>query len=317
MDGLLGGKYRLGEIAGRGGMATVHRAETVGADGFRRPVAVKRILESLSDDPKFVEMFVEEARVVSLLSHPSIVQIHDFDKDEDGAYYLVMEWVDGVNLLEWVVGYGRDGEPTPWPLVTAIIIEVLKALAAAHELGMAEGRARPVYHRDITPQNILLDRAGYVKLTDFGLAKAADRARITDPDVVKGKVSYLAPELVEGHAPSPQSDVFGVGIAMFEALMARKLFEGPTAIDVLNAVRAAEIPDIAAMRRDLPPDLVQALQLALSRSPEARYPSARRFARALSNVLRKTPQSTDADVLGRSVRHAMRKLGRISQTAGL
>src|SRR5688572_14822335 len=134
----LAGKYELLELAGEGGMATVYRAFTRGAAGFRRPVAVKRLLPAISDDPEFVAMFVEEARVVSELQHPNIVQIHDFDRDSDGTYFLVMEWVEGMNLLDWSSAHRRVGMSAPWPLVAAIGIEVLKALTAAHERTVPE-----------------------------------------------------------------------------------------------------------------------------------------------------------------------------------
>jgi serine/threonine-protein kinase len=173
---VLAEKYELIDVAGEGGMATVWRARTRGAAGFARTVAVKRILEGLSDNPEFVAMFVEEARVVADLSHPNVVQIHDFDADDEGNYFLVSEWVEGLTLSAWCIAHESVGWKTPWPLLCGVGIEVLKGLGAAHERRDEEGRPAPVFHRDVTPHNVLLGLNGIVKLTDFGLASAMDRA---------------------------------------------------------------------------------------------------------------------------------------------
>ncbi len=319
----LAGKYELLELAGEGGMATVYRAFTRGAAGFRRPVAVKRLLPAISDDPEFVAMFVEEARVVSELQHPNIVQIHDFDRDSDDTYFLVMEWVEGMNLLDWSMAHRRAGISTPWPLVAAIGIEVLKALTAAHERAVPEnarddaapaapGTVLPIFHRDVTPQNILLSTAGVVKLTDFGLARAMDRGRITQPQMVKGKISYLAPELTDGADPSTQTDLFGVGVVLWEVLAGEKLFKGENPLEIIRAIRDGEIPPIGAKRGDVPDELGAVVAQALARSPGDRHPSARAMARTLANILRTTPSSTGADVLAEGVREARRWLARAS-----
>ena len=305
----LGGKYELVALAGEGGMAEVFRAITHGAAGFRRSVAVKQILEHLSEDPQFVAMFVEEARVTATMTHPNIVQIHDFDED-DGHFYLVMEWVDGVNLFEWQRAHHGLEEPTPWHLVTAIGIEVLKALGAAHENTDEEGRKVPVYHRDVTPQNILVGSNGVVKLTDFGLARAMDRARMTQPEMVKGKLSYLAPELTAGDDPSVKTDLFGVGIVLWETLVGRKLFDGSGPLEILTKVRDAKGPPLREERPDVPRTLHDVVHRALAKNPDDRYRSARSMVRALANILRMTPESTSADVLAKTVRRSQEHLER-------
>ncbi len=307
---VLAGKYELLELAGEGGMARVYRGVTRGAAGFRKEVAIKRIRGSLSDKPEFVEMFVEEARVVSGLQHPNVVQIHDFDRDERGAYFLVMEWCDGLNLLDWSIAHRRAGVPTPWPLVTAIGIEVLKALTAAHERTSPVGQLSPIFHRDVTPQNILVTRSGIVKLTDFGLARAMDRARITQPNMIKGKISYLAPEITHGADPSAQTDLFGVGVVLWEVLVGDKLFKGANPLETIRAIRAGEIPPIEAKRADVPPELGRLVAKALAKDPAHRFPSARAMVRALANLLRITPSSTSADVLGKSIADARTWLAR-------
>src|SRR5687768_1154665 len=194
---LVAGRYEILELAGDGGMARVYRAVIRGAAGFQRQAAIKRVHSHLAGNTEFVRMFIEEARVCSELDHPNIVQVHDFGVDKNG-YYLVMEWVDGLHLGQYVSAYAKRGQPVPYRLAAAIAAQVAAGLSEAHERIAANGEPAPVIHRDVTPHNILVSVTGVAKLTDFGLARAMDRARMTNPDVVKGKLSYLAPELVQG-----------------------------------------------------------------------------------------------------------------------
>ena len=307
---LLGGKYEVLELAGEGGMAKVYRGQTHGAAGFTRPVAIKRVLAPLSQNPEFLKMFVEEARVVSELDHPNIAQIHDFDRDHNGEYYLVLEWVDGLTLLEWRRGYRAHGRHTPWSLTAAIGIEVLDALHAAHARMDPDGRPAPVFHRDVTPQNVMLSNCGVVKLTDFGLARAMDRSSITKPGFVKGKISYLAPELTYEAEPSAQTDVFSVGVVLWEILAGEKLFKGEDPLKVVGTIRASEAPDLAQIRNDLPARLLEIIQKALQRNPIERYASTHEMARELAMLLRATDEVTDSHVIAQSVRWASAQLER-------
>ena len=166
---LIAGKYELLTLAGEGGMAVVWKALMRGAGSFARTVAIKRITAGKHADPSFIKMFEEEARVGSQLHHPNIVQILDFGRDEEGGYYLVMEWMEGLDLFQWVRSFPRQSLATPWPLVTAIGIEVLRGLSAAHEREGDGGVPAPVFHRDVSPSNILLGSNGTAKLTDFGV----------------------------------------------------------------------------------------------------------------------------------------------------
>lgn len=302
-------KYELIAPAGTGGMAHVWRARTIGAAGFSRPVALKRLLAPLAADAEFVKMFVEEARVVSALQHPNIVQIHDFGLDEQRQYFLVMEWVEGVDLLDWARGHAALGRRTPWHLATAIGIEVLKGLTAAHERADDRGGPAPVFHRDVTPHNILIGLNGIVKLSDFGLARAMDRGKMTRPNIVKGKIAYLAPEIAEGAEASARTDLFSVGIVLWEALAARKLFTGKDHVELIRRIRLGETPPLSAERPDVPAELAQIVHRALSRDPEARFGSAREMARALARMLRQCEESTEADVIAASVRDARKGLG--------
>ncbi len=297
----LDGRYELIEELGRGGMAVVWRALTRGANGFQRPVAIKRIEGHFRRHPDAIALFVEEARVGSRLRHPNIVQVHDFRVDAEGDHYLVTELVEGPNLGQWVLGFQNARERTPWPVVTAIGVEVLRALDAAHNHVDDTGRRMPILHRDVTPGNILLDVHGIVKLADFGLARAMDRRRITLPDVVKGKLSYLAPELLLGKPPSAQSDLFSLGVVLWEALTCKRLFDAQTDVQVLEIVKAARVPMLSMQRPDLPLGLTSAIHRSLARNPGARFASARDMLKALTEVLRIWPHSTDAASLAKSV----------------
>lgn len=311
MTELLGGKYEVLELAGEGGMAKVYRGQTHGAAGFTRPVAIKRVLAPLSQNPEFLKMFVEEARVVSELDHPNIAQIHDFDRDRSGEYYLVLEWVDGLTLSDWRQGYREHGNHTPWNLTAAIGIEVLEALHAAHERTDASGRPAPIFHRDVTPQNVMLSNCGVVKLTDFGLARAMDRSSITKPGFVKGKLSYLAPELTYEAEPSAQTDVFSVGVVLWEVLAGEKLFKDKDPLKLVGSIRDLEVPSLREYREDLPTPLVEIIRRALMRSPMERYASSREMARDLASLLRSTEEVTDSFVIAQSVRWAKEQLDRL------
>lgn len=306
---ILANKYELIEQAGQGGMAVVWRARTLGAAGFERPVAIKRIIPHLSSDPDFVAMFVEEARVVSELQHPLITQIHDFGEDHRGRHFLVMEWVEGCDLAQLAESFTADGGVTPWPIVTALGIEILGALGAAHQRVAADGTPSPVFHRDVTPQNILLSIDGFVKLTDFGIARAMDRATMTRPNALKGKVSYLAPERLRGKPATPQSDIFGVGICLWEALAGRRLFDAPSDMEVMFKVAEAEVPDLREIRPDVPEGLQEALMTALAKDAADRFGSAHIMERVLRAQLRQVQVSTDHRRIAKIVQSARDRLG--------
>ncbi|MGB5813536.1 MAG: serine/threonine-protein kinase [Polyangiales bacterium] len=309
MAELLGGKYEVLELAGEGGMAKVYRGRTHGAAGFSRPVAIKRVLAPLSQNPDFLKMFVEEARVVSELDHPNIAQIHDFDRDRAGEYYLVLEWVDGLTLFDWAKAHTDRGLDAPWALVAAVGIEVLKALHAAHQHTDPLGAPTPIVHRDVTPQNVMLSACGVVKLTDFGLARAMDRSSITKPGFVKGKIAYLAPELTYEARPNAQTDVFSTAVVLWEALAGEKMFKGKDPVKVIRTIQGMNIPSLAGTRPDIPPRLCAIVDRALERDPRARYPTAREMGRDLAGLLREFTTETDEHALSQSVAWAREQLG--------
>jgi serine/threonine-protein kinase len=300
---MIANKYELVAPLGEGGMASVYRGLTRGAAGFTCKVAIKRVLPNLAEDAAFVAMFVEEARVASELQHPNIVQVHDFDRDAEGRYFIVMEWIDGIDLFGWIGSF--QGEPTPWHEVAAIGVEMLRGLGAAHERVDAQGNPAPVIHRDVSPQNVLLSVQGIVKLADFGLARAADRATMTAPGTIKGKLGYMAPELVKRAPASPKSDLYSVGIVLWEALTGTRLFGGTDAYEQIKKILANQVPQLRDARPDVPLPLSEIVHTALSFDPADRFERAEEMQRALASLLKNHTEPTDDRALARSIRDAM------------
>lgn len=312
---VLAGKYELLDVVGKGGMAVVWRAVQRGAAGFTRPVAVKRMLLDIARDADTVSLFVEEARVGSQLAHPHILQVVDFGVDEGGVYYIVLEWVDGLDFLDYMRSYHQAKRHVPWQAVAAVAIPVLDGLQAAHERIDDDGQHKPVIHRDVTPSNILLGTNGVVKLADFGLARAMDRMTQTLPNIIKGKMAYTAPELARGGKASAQSDVFALGVTLWEALAGRRLFAGNTPIEVIKSIQAWKIPSLALLRPDVPEGMVKLVERAIARDTATRFATARDMRRALAAVLRPLPDPVDATRLGVSVTAARERLRQMDAEA--
>jgi eukaryotic-like serine/threonine-protein kinase len=307
---IVGGRYELIEVAGRGGMADVWRGRVRGDSGFVRDVAVKQMHGNLASQPQYVAMFVEEARIGSSLQSPNVSEVHDFVHDR-GHYYMILEWIDGIDLGSWVRWHTSRNEQTRWELVAAVGVGILRGLAAAHERIGPDGRPLPVVHRDVSPHNVLLTTRGMVKLIDFGLALAPDRAQeTTEPGIVKGKMSYLAPEIVGGGRPVPASDQFACGSVLWEALVGRKLFDGATDYETYCRLRDCMVQPIKPLRTDVPPPFAQIIHRALTAKVEGRFPSTREMARQIGTALKKVQLRKDLHtVLARSVADAREDLG--------
>jgi serine/threonine-protein kinase len=258
-----------------------------------RDVAIKQMHQNLAVQPQYVAMFIEEARVGSALQSPNVSEVHDF-VHENGNYYMVLEWIDGVDLGTWVKWHIANDEPTRWELVAAVAVGILRGLAAAHERVGPDGNPLPIVHRDVSPHNVLLTTRGMVKLIDFGLAYAPDRMQeTTEPGIVKGKMSYLAPEIVSGGRPSPATDQFACGSVLWEALVGRKLFDGATDYDAYCRLRDCMVQPLRPLRPDVPAAFAQIIHRALSASPETRFPSTREMARQIGTALKKVQLRKD------------------------
>ena len=259
-------------------MAEVFLASTVGAEGFSRKVAIKRVLPGFSDNPQFAKMFVDEARISSRLSHPNIVSVLDFDRDPESRLYLVMELVEGKDL-DALASSG----PLPIPVIIYVITEMLRGLGHAHDLPAVDvpmhgsntiNMMRGLVHRDVSPHNVLLSWEGAVKVSDFGIAKARSATDATASVFIKGKPAYMSPEQANGQSLDGRSDLFAVGIMLWEMLVGRRLFVGEDTRATLAAVLFGQIPKPRQLRSDVPKDLERVTMKLLERDLPQRYATA-------------------------------------------
>lgn len=276
------GKYELLEKIASGGMAEVFRARARGIAGFEKILVIKKLAERLASNREFTELFIDEARIAVQLQHPNIVQVFELDRVGD-EYYMAMEYVQGLDLARLLLR-GRVLGPFPVPLALFIGAEVLKALQFAH--GRKDEGGRPLYivHCDVSPQNVLVSSSGEVKLTDFGISRAAFQAS-SKHEVVRGKHAYMSPEQVEGKPLDVRTDLFSLGVVLYEALTGRRLFKARTKDETLDRVRRAEVPSPRAYRPELSEDLEWLLLKALARSPEDRFQTASEMLDELSAIL--------------------------------
>jgi serine/threonine protein kinase len=276
-------RYRITERIAAGGMAEVFKGVAESLHGFRKTVAIKRILPNLTKNEKFVTMFLDEARLSLFLQHANIVQVFDIGHADD-TYFIVMEFVDGVDLKAIFEWRRRIRKRLTVGQTIYMIMEVCKGLAYAHDLTNPEtGRPLGIVHRDISPANVLMSRNGEIKLADFGLAKAASQVEATDPGVVKGKMSYLSPEAARGENVDHRSDIFAVGILLYEALTSKRLFYGESDYQTVEMVRNAKIPPIGQQNPEVEPEFEEIVRKALARRVEDRFQSATDLQDALAH----------------------------------
>jgi eukaryotic-like serine/threonine-protein kinase len=277
-------RYRVLEKLESGGMAEVFRAESQGLQGFRKQVAIKRVLPHLSEKKKFISLFLDEARLSAQLSHSNCVQVFDIGVG-DQAYFIVMEFVDGANLKSLAESVMKQG--TGFSVAAAVFIahEICKGLSYAHELTDQDGIPLQLVHRDISPPNVLVTKYGEVKIVDFGLAKASSQLEKSEPGVIKGKFAYLAPEAVTGGDVDSRADIFAVGIILWELLASQRLFLGDSDYQTIKNVDAAQVPSISQINPKVPPELERIVNKTLAKDPDQRYLTARELGQALSTFL--------------------------------
>ena len=285
------GRYTLMAKIAVGGMAEIWIARQAGMKGFEKVVAIKKILDSYYADEGFVEMFLDEARIAAQLNHPNIVQIYDLGED-DGSYYIAMEYLAGETLARIARSGGKAQKMIPVSYVARIIASAAEGLAHAHAKVGMDGKPLNVVHRDVSPHNLILTYDGITKVVDFGIARAANRSSQTEAGKFKGKIAYMAPEQAKLEPLDGSTDIFALGIVLYEAIAHTRLFKYEDPIAGLKAISSDEpIPSPRTHNPDIPEDLAAITLKALERNPANRYQTAREFQTALEQWLRTQPEA--------------------------
>lgn len=295
------GRYVLKERLAKGGMGEVFRAVAVGERGFEKPVVVKRILPVYAAMSELAEFFVEEAKLMTRLAHPNVVEVLDFGRGESGDYFLVLEYVPGLDLgrlAAWLRGQGKN---LSIPLALYITTQALRGLHHAHTRAQEEGMV--LVHRDVSPSNLLLSVEGEVKVADFGVALMRRAGEPRAPSGVVGKPAYMAPEQYLGHAIDPRADVFAMGVVLFELFTGTLPFEGFSDEERQDAALRGDFGRARDLRPEVTPELDAVIRRALAPNPEARFPDAKAMTRALAECGVTMAESDDAADL---VREAVR-----------
>jgi serine/threonine-protein kinase len=281
------GQYRLCLEIGRGGMATVYLARVAGRSGMHRFVALKCIRPEYAEDEKFLEMFLDEAQLAAQIHHANVCSVLDFDQ-QDGVFYLAMEYLSGRTLT--AVQRQLQKQPpadllrhSGW--VARILESACEGLHAAHELRNVRGELMDVVHRDVSPENVFITHDGNVKIVDFGIAYASEQHHETGTGIVKGKCSYLSPEVLAGQTPDRRADIWGLGVVAWELLTQRKLFDQPNGVATLRAISEMELPKPSAVRPGIPARLDEIVMRAIERDRSRRYETARELGRQLNRFL--------------------------------
>jgi serine/threonine-protein kinase len=292
------GKYSLVARLATGGMAEIFLARLSGAAGFEKLVCIKRILPHLARDKQFVAMFLDEARIASRISHPNVCQVFELGEIE-GSYYLAMEYLEGVPL-GCFRRTDRGGDMPDPRLVAGIAVQACEGLHHAHQLKNPDGSVMEVVHRDISPQNLFVTVDGIVKVLDFGIAKIQDATVRTSTGAVKGTYAYMAPEQLRGERVDRRTDVFAMGIVMWETLTRCHLFKRETDFLTFQAITNEPIEDVCVLRPDVPPALSAVIMTALSRDREARFPTARMLGEAIASAVPPFAGSAISEAIARA-----------------
>ncbi len=264
------GKYLLLDRVNIGGMAEVWRAKTFGAGGFERLVAIKRILPNIAEDEEFISMFIDEAKITVQLNHANIAQIYELSHISN-SYFIAMEYVSGKDMRAVFDRCRKRGEPAPISLTCFAVAQCGEGLDYAHRAKDKHGRDMNIVHRDVSPQNALISYDGEVKVIDFGIAKAAGKATKTQAGILKGKFGYMSPEQIRGLPLDRRSDVFALGVCLYEMLTGERLFVGDSDFSVLEKVRKVEVLPPSHFNRKIPEQLERIVMKALAKDVDERY----------------------------------------------
>ncbi|MBS2027568.1 MAG: protein kinase [Deltaproteobacteria bacterium] len=277
------GRYEILERIGRGGMAEVYKARLAGALGVEKRVAVKRILPEAFTDPHFVKLFVREARLSTRLQHPNLIQVFEFAQEER-ELFLAMELIEGCDLRKVLNAQRQLGKPMPTEIALCVIHGVLQGLEFAHRLTDEQGAPLNVVHRDLSPSNVLLSYAGAVKVADFGVAHV-DGPEKSDANLLKGKVSYMAPEQLTGKGVDARTDVFAAACVLYEMLAGEPVYSGKVTPKLVRQVARGEVPTVRNAIPYVDPALAAVMQRALSPKPAERTASCERFDQELMELV--------------------------------
>lgn len=278
------GKYILLDKVATGGMAELFRARLTGAGGFEKLIAIKRILQHFNDEDKLVSSFIDEAKLAAFLHHPNIVQIYDFGYQDD-VYYIAMEYLAGKDLRYTLKKALRTEKTMPIEVMLYVVTRLCEGLEYAHTLKDFSGNPLNIIHRDIGPQNLFITYDGQVKIIDFGIAKAATHNTNTQAGTIKGKVAYMSPEHASGETVDYRSDIFSVGIVLYELLSGEKMYKGDT-FEALAQARKADFKPLKTLKPDLPERLNAIVEKALAKDVEQRYQSAHLLCNDLETFMR-------------------------------
>jgi TonB family protein len=291
------GQYELMEPIATGGMAEVYRARMRGVEGFQKIVAIKRILPHLTDNDEFLSMFVDEAKLAAQLQHPNIIHIYDLGK-VDRSYYIAMEFIDGRDLRSILQTLEDKRERLPLGLALFIASRLAAALDYAHRKRDLQGRAMGLVHRDVSPQNVLISYDGDIKLCDFGIVKAASKATHTRAGALKGKLQYMSPEQAWGKDIDNRSDIYSLGLVLYEMLTGRKPFAGDSELSILEQVRSPHLIPPRELDPAIPPEVERVAMRALREDRDDRYQTAADLAGDLGNILQVIRPAPGASELG-------------------
>ncbi len=304
------GRYRIIGELGQGGMGAIYLGRADGLGGFERLVAIKMIHRHLSGERQFIDMFLDEARIAASIRHPHVVSVFDVG-EEDGRYYIAMDYVSGDPFSVLLDRTWGRGVPLPAHAMAYVVAVACEGLHAAHELeDPATGASLGVVHRDICPQNILVGYDGIVRLMDFGVAKAAGQLALTNPGVHKGKVPYMSPEQVKGREIDRRSDVFAMGVVLWEATVGRRLFKDENDLRSAARVLRGRVPEPSSIIDGYPAALEKIVMQALDPKPERRFQTARALGDALQSCLAPYGRFSSVDVANLMKEHCADRLGR-------
>ncbi len=281
------GKYRILQLLAVGGMGEVFLARHEGPAGFAKTAVVKRILAHLAREPGFVEMFLDEARLAAVLSHPNVVQIFELGEDE-GAWFIAMEFLHGRSVRALQKAAAKKGEDVRPAQAARILAQALTGLHYAHTAVGAKGETLNIVHRDMSPDNVMVGFNGVVKVLDFGIAKAATAITTTRTGTVKGKYGYMAPEQLLAEKVDGRTDVYSVGVMLYELLSGSRPFSAPTEAALVNLILNSPVPPLEEMAPDVPAELCATVMKALSKDRAARWATAEEFATALEGFVHRS-----------------------------